>query len=172
MGCLFKRYLISLRLDSGKPLSSWMEEHSRFCNVCGSLITVEKNLMNQAPSDLRSEKKELLTNRIINALDSEVKYNKILKKRNFFTPVYVTAASLFLITLSIIFINRAGESDRKGTESSIIKAVTQPIEIDDRINSIFAKVESPMQEEAENLKRSIVSVKQYFTKVLDFNLGI
>lgn len=172
MGCLIRKTLISLRLGSGKTLSPWMEQHSRSCFTCRSLITVEKNLRNHTPSGIGSEKKELLTNRIINTLESEVKDNKIIKGRNFFTPAYVTAAALFLITLSIIFINRAGGRAPVKTGSSIITTVTQPFEIDNELNSLLVKIESPIQKEAENLMESIASVKQYFTTVLDFNLGI
>ncbi len=172
MGCLLKRSLISFRLGSGKPLSPWMEQHSRSCHVCRSVIIIEKKLRDHTPSGLGSEKKELLKNSIIKAVDSELQDNKIIKRRNFFTPAYVTAAAFLVITLSVIFISRAGDRNRTKPESSILTAVTQTFEIDNGINSILVKVESPIQKEAENLSNSIASVKQYFTTILDFNLGI
>ncbi|MEN8153574.1 MAG: hypothetical protein ABFR75_06090 [Acidobacteriota bacterium] len=172
MGCLIKRFIISLRLDSGKPLFSWMEQHINSCHSCRSLIIVDKNLLDHAHPELDSETREFLKNRVLETINSKKIKNRVSKRKNLLIPVYAAAAALFLIALSFIFLYRGGDISPDKTRSSVITAITNPLEIDNKLNSILAKVESPMQKEAENLKSSIVSVKQYFTKVLDFNLGI
>ena len=91
-----------------------------------------------------------------------------LKSRIFsFVPV---ASTLFIIILSlgiILFQNLDKPSVISRSNSIINVAAGNNLK---NISDLFTNVESPMVREAEELKRTINSAKEYLSSVMDFGL--
>ncbi|MCK5220108.1 MAG: hypothetical protein KAR14_00885 [Candidatus Aminicenantes bacterium] len=170
MRCLISKILIDYHEESGKTLPGMVRTHIKNCRNCRVYMNLGKQL-EETDSDTGISDSSIheLNKKIFSHLKNPGEENIVKLKSRIFSFVPV-AATLFFIIISlgiILFQNLRKPQVISGSNPIINVAATKNLK---NIGDLFTNVESPMVREAEDLKRTINSAKEYLSSVMDFGL--
>ncbi|MCK5004868.1 MAG: hypothetical protein KAS21_07260 [Candidatus Aminicenantes bacterium] len=170
MRCLISKIIIDNCEESGKTLPGMVRTHLKNCRDCSAYLDLEKQLKEtDSDTGITDSSIHELNKKIFSHLENPGEENIVKLKSRIFSFVPV-AATLFIIILSlgiILFQNLDKPSVISRSNSIINVAAGNNLK---NISDLFTNVESPMVREAEELKRTINSAKEYLSSVMDFGL--
>ena len=167
MKCLISKFIIDSREESGKTLPGFVTSHLKNCPGCRAYTNLGKQLREtDFETGIADSSIHELNNKIFSNLENQSEEKAMKLKRRIFPSVPV-AATIFIIVISlgIILFQDIGKPSDTIKEVSLLKSAAAR-----NINDLFTRVESPIVNEAEELKRSLTSAGKYLRSVMDFGL--
>lgn len=167
MKCLISKFIIDSREESGKTLPGFVTSHLKNCPGCRAYTNLGKQLREtDFETGIADSSIHELNNKIFSNLENQSEEKTMKLKRRIFPSVPV-AATIFIIVISlgIILFQDIGKPSDTIKEVSLLKSAAAR-----NINDLFTRVESPIVNEAEELKRSLTSAGKYLRSVMDFGL--
>jgi len=170
MRCLISKLYIDSREGSGKGVPGFVSSHLKKCPGCSAYNTLGHRLAGSDPYSVFSDTAISGLNKTISDSLAAGKIDK-RKQTGFrlFSPLAL-AALFFIAVISlgiILFQGIKQPSDKTVQKKLITMAEAGNI---NNLNTLLAKVESPIQQEAEDLKKTIDSARKYLRSVMDFGL--
>lgn len=170
MKCLISKFIIDSREESGKTLPGIVTSHLKNCPGCRAYMNLGKQLKEtDSDTGIADSSIRELNNKIFSNLENH-NNEKIGKLKRRMFPSVPVAATIFIIVISlgIILFQDIGKPSDTINEVSLLKsAAARNIK---NIDDLFTRVESPIINEAEELKRSLTSAGKYLRSVMDFGL--
>ncbi|MGD8534874.1 MAG: hypothetical protein PVF66_03420 [Candidatus Aminicenantes bacterium] len=176
MFCTLYKWLISQAADSGKPISTFVKNHTHRCDSCREFAQLCESLKPKFAQDKQSileNTDEVLNKKIIAALSKERVSLSVRKgtARKFLARKPALVASLagvfmiLAISLSIIFlvIPHARDTSSFGRPSELVSVASPEV--------LLVKAESPLEKEYLELKKTFSTTTEYLRSVLDFHIG-
>ncbi len=170
MRCLISKIIIDSREGSDKPLPGIVRKHLKSCRDCNAYMNLGKQLRDSnLDSGISESSINELNQKIFSNIDNLGKGN-IVKLKSWSFPSVPVAASLFIIVLSLGII--LYQNINKPSEIRESSPLVNILAVDKlkNFNNIVSNMESPILKEAEGLKKSINSAKEYLRSALDFGL--
>ena len=169
MKCLISKLIIDSREDSGKKLPRFVSGHLEKCSGCRAYINLGRELRSVDPYAVISDQSMTDLNRKISANIYNNKPGEEKRGFRLFSPVSI-AAIFFIVIISfgvILFQGINKPSENNAGKPIINLTAAGNIK---NINDLFSRVESPIQREAEDLKKTVNSAGEYLKSVMDFGL--
>ena len=170
MKCLITQWIIDRYEESGRPLPGSAEKHIETCDACRAYMNTGRLLSisgTGAGPDVPGL--DALNEKIFDRI-RESGSERQRRKTPGFRFGFAAAATLMVVVISTgIFLVR----DRKGTPAKpapVIHITFEKIADMKDLNGLLARVESPMIREAEVLKDSFNSARNYLRSVMDFSI--
>jgi hypothetical protein len=178
MLCSIYKWKISKAMDSGKPTSGKVQKHMSKCPSCreyAELCTALKPRFTQDKQAILEEFDESLNKKIMAAIPEKPELGPVSErkavatKRPFRKPVLVpslaAAITVLAISISLFFfvLPRSKQSPSVGQISTLVSAASP--------ENILLKVESPLEKEFSELKRTFESTSKYLISSFEFRLG-
>jgi len=170
MKCLISKIIIDYREESGKTLPGMVRAHLKNCRGCRAYMNLGKQLKEtEYDTSITNSSIHKLNTKIFSNLENQSKEKTIKMKSRIF-PSLPVAATLFIIitSLGIFLFQNLNKPSVISEETPIINIATAKNL--KNIGDLITNVESPMVREAEDLKRTINSAKEYLSSVMDFGL--
>ena len=170
MKCLISKFIIDSREESGKTLPGFVTSHLKNCPGCRAYTNLGKQLREtDFETGIADSSIHELNNKIFSNLENQSEEKTMKLKRRIFLSVPVAATILIIvISLGIILFQDIGKPSDTIKEVSLLKsAAARNIK---NLDDLFIKVESPIVNEAEELKRSLTLAGKYLRSVMDFGL--
>ena len=176
MFCNVYKWMISQAADSEKPVSGFVKNHTRRCDSCREFARLCESLKPKFAQDklaLLENADRALNKKIISALAEErasaseqhAASRKLMAQRPALVPFLAAAFLVLAISLSLIFIviPYSKKTASFGRPSELVSAASPEV--------FLAKVESPLEKEYQELKKTFNSTTEYLRSVLDFHIG-
>ncbi len=178
MFCPLYKWKISQALDSGKTISSNVYKHLQRCDTCREYAELCSSLKQKFTLDKKvilQDFDEVLNEKIMAAipekpeLGTEPGRSSRTPKWPFGRPALIPslAAALTVLAFAIsllFFIHlQTKQASSPGQISALIRA-TSP-------EDVLSKVESPLEKEYAELKRTLESTGKFLVSSLDFRIG-
>jgi hypothetical protein len=178
MFCSIYKWKISQAMDSGKPTSSKVQRHMTKCDSCreyAELCTSLKPKFTQDKQAILEEFDESLNKKIMSGIPEHIDpgsepsrrihARKFSFRRPALIPSLAAALTVLVISISIIFLTlpRAKQRPTLGQISTLFSAASP--------EDVLSKVESPLEKEYAELKRTFESTSKYLISSFDFRLG-
>ena len=176
MFCNVYKWMISQAADSEKPVSGFVKKHARRCDSCREFARLCESLKPKFAQDklaLLENADGTLDKKILSALSEERvsaserhrASRKFMARRPALVPSLAAAFLVLAISLSILFIviPYSKKTDSFGRPSELVSAAAPEV--------LLAKVESPLEKEYRELKKTFNSTAEYLRSVLDFHIG-
>jgi len=176
MFCSVYKWLISQAADSGKPITGHVKRHTNQCDTCREFAQLCESLKPKFAQDKHAILKnydEALRKRIITALDREsismpdrqVVTRKLKARRPALLPALAAAFLILAVFISIIFlaVPRTKNATSMGRISELVSAATP--------EDMLVKVESPLEREYVELKKTLDSTTKFLLSSLNFRIG-
>ncbi len=170
MRCLISKILIDYHEESGKTLPGMVRAHLNNCRNCSAYMNLGKQLKeSDSDTGITDSSIHELNKKIFSHLENPGEENIVKLKSRIFSFVPVATVLFFIvISLGIFLFQNLRRPPVISESNSIINvATTKNLK---NISDLFTNVESPMVREAEDLKRTINSAKEYLSSVMDFGL--
>ena len=178
MFCSIYKWKISQAIDSGKPTSGAVQKHMNKCDSCqeyAELCTSLKPMFTQDKQSILENIDETLNKKIMSSipelpeLDSES--GRKFSRQNFpfrrpvLIPSLAAAFTVLVISISIIFLAlpRSKQGPSLGQISTLVSAASP--------EDILSKLESPLEKEYAELKRTLESTSKFLISSFDFRIG-
>ena len=178
MFCSIYKWKISQAMDSGKPTSSNVQRHISKCETCreyAELCTSLKPKFAQDKHAILEEFDEGLNKKIMAAIPEaaermpEPERTASSPKRPFrrlaLIPSLAAAISVLAISISIFFfvLPRGEQSPSLGQISNLVSAASP--------ENVLLNMESPLEKEYAELKRTFESTGKFLISSFEFKLG-
>lgn len=177
MFCSIYKWKISQGMDSGKPISGRVQKHMSKCVSCreyAELCTSLKPKFSQDKQAILQDFDAGLTKKIMAAipgkpeLETELKQKARMPWRSVRRPALIPslAAALVVLVISIsllILLPRSKQTPSLGQISSLVSAASP--------QDVLSKVESPLEKEYTELKRTLESTSKLLISSIDFRIG-
>ena len=169
MFCPLYKWHISQALDSGKPIAGLVKRHIRRCASCREFAHFCESLrqrLDHDKLDLIKSFNKRVDEKIIASLDKKPEPRTVPHRKAILVPVVTATLLIMAVALGIILLKTPQSNEiRPLTRLPAFNIPEAPLE------SVLAKIESPMDEEINNLKQTVKSTGEYLISCLDFNIG-
>ncbi|MCK4760573.1 MAG: hypothetical protein KAW12_00140 [Candidatus Aminicenantes bacterium] len=175
MFCSIYKLLISQAEDTGKGLPGFVTRHLHRCDDCREFSRVSVSLthrLTEEAGEFFQGRDKGLEERIISAVDRERKTQPVLRRRPYFLPRPVLAATVLVLAVSLGIIFQVIPPGDAGTNNNLFNGLTV-LELklpEAPIEDIAVRVESPMTSELDGVKETVESGVKFIATVLDFNI--
>jgi len=178
MFCSIYKWKISQAMDSRKPTSGKVQKHISKCDSCREYAELCTSLKPRFIQDKQSTLEnfdETLNKKIMSAIpellefDSEsgrkASWQKYPFRRPVLIPSLAAAFTVLVISISIIFLAlpRSKQVPSLGQISTLVSAASP--------EGILSKVESPLEKEYTELKRTLESTSKFLISSFDLRIG-
>lgn len=169
MFCSIYKWKISQAMDSRKPTSGKVQKHINKCDSCreyAELCTSLKPKFTQDKKAILEEFDESLNIKIMSAIPEKQGLGSIPGRRApALIPSLAAAFTVLVISISIIFLAlpRSKQVPSLGQISTLVSAAFP--------EDILAKVESPLEKEYTELKRTLESTSKFLISSFDLRIG-
>ncbi len=176
MFCSVYKWLISQAADSGKPIAGHVKRHANRCDTCREFTQLCEELKPKFAQDKQTILKnndEALNKKIITALDREsismldrqVVTRRLKAPRPALLPALAAVFLVLAVSISIIFLTgpRSEKATSMGRISELVSAAAP--------EEMLVKVESPLEREYVELKKSLDSTTRFLLSSLNFRIG-
>jgi hypothetical protein len=178
MFCSVYKWRVSQALDSGKSISGFLQKHLQRCDSCreyAEFCTSLKPEFAEYKKAILEDFNEGVNKKIMAAIpdksewrsgqDRKVSAHKFTLRRTAFIPSLAAALAVLAVSISIVFfaLPRAKQTPPIGQISALISAASP--------EDVLSKVESPLEKEYTELKRTFESTSKYLISSLDFRIG-
>jgi hypothetical protein len=176
MFCTVYKWLISQAMDSGKPVSGLVKNHTHRCDSCREFARLCESLKPKLAKDKQAileNSHEALDKRIISALSKDRASlsghqgtaRTYLARKSALVASLAAACVILVLSLSLIFIvgPRARDDSSLGHPSELVNAASPGV--------LLVKAESPLEKEYQELKKTFNATTEYLRSVLDFHIG-
>lgn len=168
MRCIITKWIIDRRGESKRPLPGPVSKHMDVCADCRAYGDMGRLLSMPGP-DPDIPGLDALNQRIIHRIKAEGSENhqRGIPKFRF---AFAVAAALIVFVISagyFLVIDGKGTPDKPLPE---IRISLEKIYDVKNLNGLLARAESPMLREAEMLKESFNSARNYLRSVMDFRI--
>ena len=171
MFCHIYKWLISKAWDKEKSSSGFLDRHLRRCASCREYARFLESIHHrfaQDTHDFLTPSHPALNEKIISALDKDIKHKTLNKKATRPIMLPAIAASLLVLIIMVGLIFKVSPfQNRVPAESSFprLDIPTAPV-----IN-FFSEMESPYEKEFLDLKETVKSTAAFLISRLDVNIG-
>ncbi len=170
MRCLLTRIIINMTEVFGRSLPKFASDHISNCPECRMYMELGKKLSTTAPvSNIPEYLIQNLNNKIISKLSNPEKKIEPKFFGNIFSRIPITVAIFILIITTGIIIMNINRKNPTLSEKAPVFSMKNKNNIIN-LNKLLTRVESPIIEEADNLKKSLNSAGTYLRSVIDFGL--
>jgi hypothetical protein len=177
MFCIHYKWKISQAMDSGKSTSNRVQKHMSRCDSCreyAELCTSLKPKFSQDKQAILQNFDAALNKKIMAALPGspqgegeqglKASAPKRPRRRPALIPSFAAAFVVLAVALSILLIfPRSKQAPSLGQISTLISAASP--------GEVLSKVESPLEKEFTELKRTLESTSKFLVSALDFRIG-
>lgn len=178
MFCPMYKWKISRAMDSQKPVSDMVQRHMRRCDSCREYAEFCASLKPKFTQDKGAILQDFdtsLNKKIMRAIPEQIELRAESaprdrsQKHSFRRPVLIPSlAAVFTvlaISISIIFFSLPWSKQRPplGQLSALISAASP--------EDVLSKVESPLEKEYTELKRTLESTSKFLISSFDFRIG-
>jgi len=169
MFCAIYKWKISQAMDSGKTISSNVHKHMRRCDSCreyAELCTSLKPKFTQDKQVILEDFDETLNKKIMQVIPKRAELGTEPHRRTFaLIPSFAAAIIVLVISISIILLilPRSKQTPSLGQISTLISAASP--------ENVLLKVESPLEKEYAEIKRTLESTSKFLISSFDFRIG-
>lgn len=178
MFCPLYKWKISRAMDSQKATSGLVQRHMRRCDSCreyAELCASLKPKFTQDKQAILQNFDENLNKKIMMAIPEKIKFGSeperktraqnSLFRRPAFVPSLAAALTVLAISISILFfaLPRTKQRQPLGQISALVSAASP--------EDVLSKVESPLEKEYAELKRTLESTSKFLISSLDLRFG-
>ena len=169
MFCSIYKWKISQAMDSGKPTSGTVQRHMNKCDSCreyAELCTSLKPKFTQDKQTILEEFDASLNKKIMSAIPEKQGLGSVWgRKAPALIPSLAAAFAVLVISISIIFLAlpRSKHVPSLGQISTLVSAASP--------EDILSKVESPLEKEYTELKRTLESTSKFLISSFDLRIG-
>ncbi len=169
MFCPIYKWKISQAMDSGKPTSRKVQRHMRRCDSCreyAELCTSLKPKFTQDKKAILEDFDESLNKKIMMAIPGRTELGTEPRRKTLaLIPSLAAAITVLVISVSIIFLTlpRSKQMPPLGPISTLVSAASP--------ENVLLKVESPLEKEYTELKRTFESTSKFLISSFDFRIG-
>ncbi len=175
MVCFIYKWLISWSMDSGKPVSRFIQTHVDGCAACRGYSNAMTDMATRLVRDGKriehtdSSRSRHLTEKIIASLSSQPHVQSppmrlFPKKRFFLRPAFAFGMALLLLLGTVIWISTPGKAPEPvfSIEQSPLFSILKQ----ESISTLSSDLESPIHKELEGLKHAAASAKDFLVGYL------
>lgn len=169
MFCSFYKWHISQVLNSGKPIAGLAKRHLRRCASCREFARFCESLRERLDHDrldLIESFNKGVDEKIISSLDKKLEPRTAPSRKAVLVPVAATTLVIIAAILGIILLKAPRSNETRPLTRLPAFDIPQA-----SLDSVLAKIESPMDEEIYHLKQTAKSTGEYLISCLDFKIG-
>ena len=177
MFCSIYKWKISQAMDSGKPTSGKVQKHMTKCDSCREYAELCTSLKPKFTKDKQSILQDFdnsLNKRIMASIPERPERTPEpghktrplwpSVRRPALIPSLAAALAVLVISIGILFIlPRSKQTPSMGQISTLISAASP--------EDLLSKVESPLEKEYTELKRTLESTSKFLISSFDFRIG-
>jgi hypothetical protein len=177
MFCSIHKWKISQAMDSGKPISGNVQKHLSKCDSCreyAELCTSLKPKFARDKQIILDKFDDSLNEKIMASVPENPELTPEQKqrartswrqgRRPALIPSLAAALTVLVISISILFLlPRSKHTPSLGQISSLVSAASP--------QGVLSKVESPLEKEYTELKRTLESTSKFLISSIDFRIG-
>ena len=177
MFCSIYKWKISQAMDSGKPTAGMVQKHMAKCASCqeyAQLCASLKPRFAQDKQDILRDFDPGLNKKIMAAIPEKSELgpeprHKVRTpwhsiQRPALIPSLTAALAVLAISISLLFLlPRSEQTPELGQISSLVSAASP--------QTVLSKVESPLEKEYTELKRTLESTSKFLISSIDFRIG-
>jgi hypothetical protein len=169
MFCPIYKWKISQAMDSGKTTSGKVQRHLRRCDSCreyAELCTSFRSKFTQDKQAILEDFDESLNKKIMLAIPERAELGPEPRRKTLaLIPSLAAAITVLVISVSIIFLTlpRSKQMPPLGPISTLFSAASP--------ENMLLKVESPLEKEYAELKRTLESTSKFLISSFDFRIG-
>jgi hypothetical protein len=177
MFCSIYKWKISKAMDLGKPTSGMVQKHMSKCSSCreyAQLCTSLKPKFSQDKQAILRDFDPDLNKKIMAAIPEKPERGPEPRqkarmpwhsvRRPAFIPSLAAALVVLVISISLLFLlPRSEQAPELGQISSLVSAASPQV--------VLSKVESPLEKEYIELKRTLESTSKFLISSIDFRIG-
>jgi hypothetical protein len=161
--------LLSKSWDKNQTITGFLNRHLRRCASCREYARFLESLHHKFTQDtpnLLKTSPSALNERIISALDKDIKPKTTKTARPFMLPALAASLAALIIVAGLIFkITPFQKGEPVGSAFPRFDIPTAPVE------NFLQEMESPYEEEFLDLKETMKSTAEFLISRLDVNLG-
>ena len=171
MFCHIYKWLISKSWDKSKTISGFLNRHIRRCEPCREYACFLESIHHrfaQDTHDFLTPSHPALNEKIISALDEDIKHKTLNKKATRPIMLPAIAASLLVLIIMVGLIFKVSPFQNRvpaGSSFPRLDIPTAPVE------NFLLEMESPYEEEFLDLKETFKSTANFLISRLDINIG-
>ena len=178
MFCPIYKWKISRAMDSQKATSGLVQRHMHRCDSCREYAELCASLKPKFTLDKQAilqDFDESLNKKIMMAIPEQIELglepvrkthaHKYPFRRPVLIPSLAAALTVLVISISIIFfaLPRSKQRPPLGQISALVSAASP--------EDVLSKVESPLEKEYTELKRTLESTSKFLISSFDFRIG-
>lgn len=169
MFCHIYKWLLSKAWDKNQTITGVLDRHLRRCASCREYARFLESLhhrFTQDTTDLLKTSPSALNERIISALDMDIKPKAAKTVKPFMLPALAASLAALIIVAGLIFkIAPFQRGEPVGLAFPRFDIPTTSVE------NFLQEIESPYEEEFLDLKETMKSTAEFLISRLDVNLG-
>lgn len=166
MFCSINKWKISQAMDSGKTISGKVHRHMQRCDSCQKYAELCTSLKPKLAQDKRAILEgfdETLNRKIMSSIPEIPERSQF--RRPALIPSLAAVLTVLVVAIGILFLSlpRTEQTPALGQISAYVSAASP--------EEVLSRVESPLEKEYTELKRTFESTGKYLIQSFEFRLG-